>query len=338
MFPSYEHYLKFHLKSVKYPIIFTCSVLSLCFINNQSNMGIFNLYVGMFSIFFVVFINIFFSSKAYWVYCVFSKKFDIDYQKLKKYDGNFFLKSKLNFFIFLSCYVLFCLLFIYSLSVLLNELSFSEEFVILFLGFFILPVLLVFFVRVLSQFNLKASVIYLDNYSGQNIEMNGVSLNEIIFIEILASVFVNVSIVFPIFEKKNFLLTNGVLEPEFIISMVVLLYSVLIVMLILSKNKRMYIFMGFILLYGMDINQNKFTKPSLIMKSLIFFVIPIFVIVTCFLFSLVNFHYDSWVIYVLCLLPVYYIYYRKRLEALHGDLLHAFDMVLRLKALNNSLK
>lgn len=336
MFPNSDYYLKSHLRSARKPVILASAVLSLCFINNQNNSDLFDLYIGMLSIFLVVVINVFNNSKAYWIYCVFSKKFNVDYTSPGNYKYIFAIKNK-KFILFL--YIAICFFIIYILSfILFVGMKFNQELIISILGFMVLPLLLMFFMKILSECNLNESLIYLNNHADNDIRKKKMTIEKIIFIEILAGTFTNLSIVPPILEKKTFLLINNGLDIGFIVSMVILLYSILIVMLFLSKNKRMYVLMGFVLLQEMDIHESHFQKPKTLNKILILLIIPPFVIITCFLFSFIYSPYNAEMIYLLCLIPVYFIYYRARMAVLHNDLLHAFDMVLRLNALNSSIK
>ncbi|MBW5407761.1 hypothetical protein ACISK3_12755 [Morganella morganii] len=336
MFPNSSYYLKSHLRSAKKPIMLASVVLSLCFINNQNNIGFFDLYAGVLSIFLVIVINLFSNSKAYWIYCVFSKKFNINYTLPDNYKYFFFIKNKK---VFLSFYIAVCFLIIYIISFFLFvEIRLSQELIILILGFMVLPLLLMCFMKVLSEYNLNESLIYLNNHADNDVRKKKMTIGKIIFIEILASIFTNLFIVPPILERKSFLLINNGLGISFIVSMIILLYSILIVMLFLSKNKRMYVLMGFVLLQEIDTNENNFKKPKTPGKILTFLIIPPFVVITSFLFSFIHSPYNAAMIYLLCLIPVYFIYYRIRMKVLHNDLLHAFDMVLRLNALNSSIK
>lgn len=202
MFPTASYYLKSHLRTAKKPIIMTSVVLSLCFINNQNDISLFNLYVGILSIFLVIFINVFNNSKAYWVYCVFSKKFNVDYTFTDDDKCVFFIKNKTYFLFF---YIVLCSLIIYILLfVMFVEMRLSQELIISILGFIVLPLLLMFFLKRLSQYNFNESLLYLSSHSDDDIKKKKMTIRRIIFIEITASVFTNLSIVPPVFEKNLF--------------------------------------------------------------------------------------------------------------------------------------
>ncbi|MCW2258484.1 hypothetical protein M2263_004575 [Providencia alcalifaciens] len=132
--------------------------------------------------------------------------------------------------------------------------------------------------------------------------------------EIAISLIVNFSIVLPISRKPSFLLDNGYIDIQFMIALIILLYSVLGVMLFLSRGSKINYFMGVILKYKINNNIEDVRLNSLLVKAIILIIIvPMFSIIVCYTFHFFNLNEGFFLIYTISLLPVLFFYYLERM-------------------------
>lgn len=333
MLPYYDDYLHSHHKVIFKPILFASIILSLCFINNYTEITFIELIWGIYSIFLVIFISAVNNERVYWKYCFLSGKFSFGYKNRSDFKDNhtslwFFIKRMIIYFIIsITTFVAIPFLF-------LNYIYDHKTSSIILMGFLLSPMLIWLFMQFVIDYFFKKSLFILDGYSFEQEDKPEFKLYFVIIREVLFSLIVNFAIVFPISRKAAFSLDNGYWDLHFIIALIILLYSVLGIMLFLAKGRKIHYFLVAVIFYKINRRMEKARKANLIPRILtLLFIIPLFTILFCFLFFMFNIEYQFIFIYITCLFPVFWVYYQERSNRLKQDYLLAIDMVIRLNAL-----
>lgn len=335
MLPNYPNYVNFHHKIILKPIILASVILNLCFINNYHDLSFNEFFIGIYAIFFVVLFSAINNEKVYWVYCVFSEKFILDKisDDMVKYR-KLFSNKPLLFFVFFSAFLISIIILYFFSHLTLYLFSNNLNVSIIFVGGVIAPFLIWYYMRFIIHYYFYKAVMFLDEYSYDSTHATNFRLSNIVIKEIVISLIVNFSIVHPIRRKPAFLLDNSYIDIQFMIALIILLYSVLGVMLFLSRGSKINYFMGVILKYKINSNIENVRVKSLLIKVIILIIIvPMFSIIVCYTFHFFNFNGGFFLIYTVSLLPVLFFYYLERMARLYKDAILAFDMVLRLNAL-----
>lgn len=331
MLPNYHYYAQSHHYSMLIPIYVASIVLSLCFINNYTVLSYWELFIGNFAIFIVIFLSAIINERIYWLYCTFSEKFYFK-NNIKKYEYS--NKTPYRFFIFSLFYIIVVITSFLSISYLIEVNYGNQIYVIIFIGFLLSPMMIWLFMSVVIKFYFTKSIHYLNNFSLNNSHSKKFKISYIIVNEVILSLLVNFPIVHPLYKSAAFSLEQGYLNIEFIISLIILLYSVLFIMLLLSKARKINYLMGLIICYSFEEDFSEIKKRSLFLRILLFMtLIPVGTLLICLLFYIINITESFILIYSISLSLVIYLYFIERKYKLHQEFILAFDMILRLNTL-----
>lgn len=333
MLPNYHYYMQAHHYTMLTPIYIASIVLSLCFINNYNELSFWLLFMGNFAIFIVILLSAMMNERIYWRYCIFSEKFYLKNNNKSEIKRTIISRY---FTVFSLSYIIGVIIIFLVTSYLIEIVFDSQIYIIIFLGFFLSPLMIWFFMYFLIKFYVSCSIHYLNNFSLYSREKKKFNISYLIVNEVFLSLLVNFPIVFPLQNSAAFSLEQGYLNIEFIVALIILLYSVLFVMLFLSKASKINYLMGMIICYSFEEDFAEVKKRGLFCRVLWFLIfIPLGTLLLCLLFYLLNIKENFFLIYSVSLSLVIYLYFIERRNKLYQEFILAFDMILRLKALKN---
>ncbi|WP_345829000.1 hypothetical protein AAGR22_18835 [Erwinia sp. HDF1-3R] len=250
MIPSYYEFTRRHLLFFLIGCFITTLILTTSLARNAPDAGLTDMFFGLSAIGGSFAWMMASEGRAYWIYTLCSQRMHEDIEALKSLFDQpeikieyYLTKPWCSLLATLAAVAAMCLIGILLSPAVINDW-------LAFCGITVLPFWLYLCHSYALRNNIRQSLYHLSRLKPYPITKHGI--RRYLFEDTVVMLVVNLALVLPIARKPAFALNNGSQTPAFIIAMIILMEIVLVLMLMLGKKSKRYLFCGELMLEELE--------------------------------------------------------------------------------------